>query len=73
LRISIALVDTTHAKPSNPEFAIMLENQSHADFVVVLGYMLGSAMAGRCFRPQYPLCSQISRDARASSCIGLLH
>ena len=42
LRVSIARIEATNSKPSNPEFAITLENQNESDFVVVVGYMLGN-------------------------------
>lgn len=42
VRITIARVESPTAKPTNPEFAITLENQSDGDFVVVLGQMLGN-------------------------------
>ncbi len=41
LRISIARIETADAKPSNPEFAITLENQGDSDLVVLLGAVVG--------------------------------
>lgn len=41
LRIGIARIETTDSRPSNPEFAITLENQGVEDFVVVLGAVIG--------------------------------
>jgi len=46
LRLSIARVETAELQSSNLEVAITLENQSGADFMVVLGSMLGN---GRMF------------------------
>jgi hypothetical protein len=41
LRISISHIETAHSKPSNPEFALTLENQGDSDLVVLLGGIVG--------------------------------
>ena len=41
LPISIARIETADAKPSNPEFAITLENRGDSDLVVLLGAVVG--------------------------------
>ncbi len=41
LRISIARIETADSKPSNPEFAVTLENQADSDLVVLLGALVG--------------------------------
>jgi hypothetical protein len=44
LRISIARVETADSKPSNPAFAITLDNQGEDGLQLVLGYRLGQRM-----------------------------
>jgi hypothetical protein len=44
LRISIAHIETADSKPSNPEFAITLENQGDSDLVVLLGALVGKKL-----------------------------
>lgn len=41
LRISIARSETGGSKPSNPEFAVTMENQGESDLVVLLGAVVG--------------------------------
>ncbi len=41
IRMGIARIETADSKPSNPEFAITLENQGDSDLVVLLGAVVG--------------------------------
>jgi len=44
LRISIARIETADSKPSDPEFAVTLENPGDSDLVVLLGAVVGSKL-----------------------------